>query len=97
MRAATEGENCGNVVARDVEAIRIVIDRWIPVGGEGVDDDERSRREQEATEFDIVSGGSRHDAGCGRVAHAFFYGLHRKLRLVAQLRPLVRMLAQNLH
>src|SRR5690348_17421678 len=41
VRATAEGQNCGDVLTRDVEAVSIVVDRWISVGRKGVREQDR--------------------------------------------------------
>src|SRR5690349_5548299 len=63
VRATAEGQNCGDVLTRDVEAVSIVVDRWISVGRKGVREHEGTCREPVATELDVLDGDPRHDAG----------------------------------
>ena len=87
----------GRPLAGDVEAVGIVIDGGVAVGGGGVDDHVRAGGHPHAVEFDILDGladGAENDRV---MAHELLDCLRCEFGMLSQEGPLLGVVAQILH
>ena len=56
VHAAAEGRYRRGRLAGDVQVVGTVVDGRVAVGGRGVGEDERARRDEDAAEFDVLDG-----------------------------------------
>ena len=83
--------------AGDVEAVGVVVDGGIAVGGGGVGHHVRAGGDHDAVEFDVLDSladGAENDRA---MAHELLDGLRRELGMLGQQRPLVGVVAELLH
>ena len=97
MRAAAEGEHGPWAVAGDVEAVGVVVDVGVAVGGGGVGQDDRAGRDDDPAEFDVFCGHADAGEDDRGVAHGLLHGVGCQFGMFGQQRPLVGMIAEDLH
>ena len=97
MHAATESHQGRRRFAGNVEAIRIVVDGWVAVGGRGVGDDECAGWEDDAAELDIVDRDTQRGEDDRRMTDQFLNSLRREFGMLGEQRPLVGVRAQHLY
>jgi DNA-binding CsgD family transcriptional regulator len=97
VNAAAEREHGRRPLAGDVEAVGIVIDGGVAVGGSGVDNHVRAGGNPHAVEFDILHSLADCAENDRAVAHELLDCLRCELGMLSKEGPLFGVVAQILH
>ena len=98
VNAAAERKHGRRPLAGDVEAVGVVVDGGVAVGGGGVDNHQRAGRYPHAVEFDILGSLAHGGENDRAVTHELVDGFGRQFGMLGEEGPeVVGVVGEDLH